>query len=250
MAVSGFFGRQNLKNISIDIEADEEVYAKSETGLRITVANKRRFLPLFLIRAQTMKSSVLFHYLDPGQKAAATIKATFDKRGINNTDSITLCSIFPFNFFERCVRLSSGIELIVLPEPMKCTLAQSAHEGKRQADGIQSENRGYESGIISLRPYQAGDPLRHIHWKAAAKTDKLLTKEFPSSNAEPVLINFDELDIADIETRISCTAYAIQRLIRQGTPAGLVIEKKIYKPALGSAHRLKMLKELALYGTR
>ncbi|MCE5312304.1 MAG: DUF58 domain-containing protein, partial [Nitrospiraceae bacterium] len=119
-----------------------------------------------------------------------------------------------------------------------------------QAEGLHSDSRGYESGIISLRLYQAGDPLRHIHWKAAAKTDKLLTKEFPSSLAEPVMINFDELDMADMETKISCVAYALNRLIRQGTPAGLVIEKKVFKPALGSSHRLKMLKELALYGSR
>jgi hypothetical protein len=50
----------------------------------------------------------------------------------------------------------------------------------------------------------------------------------PIFRAEPVLINFDELQIPDYETGISCDAYAVNKLIKEGRPAGLVIQKKVF----------------------
>ncbi|MDX9714122.1 MAG: DUF58 domain-containing protein [Dissulfurispiraceae bacterium] len=248
MAVSGFFGRYNLRMIDVQLEPPAEIYAMSHAVLRLKIQNNKKHFPAFLLRVKVMCGEALVAYLDSSGEGSAAVSVVFEKRGMQTTGSIRICSVFPFNFFVRCIQIPDKEPLLVLPELRKCSLTQPAQQGRQHAEGLLSDSRGYESGIISLRPYQAGDPLRHIHWKAAAKTDKLLTKEFPSSRAEPVLINFDELDIPDIETKISCTAYALNRLIRQGTPAGLVIEKKVLKPSLGSGHRLKMLEKLALYG--
>ncbi|MCE5313101.1 MAG: DUF58 domain-containing protein, partial [Nitrospiraceae bacterium] len=178
MAVSGFFGRHNLKCIEADIEFADEVYAMTETSVRVRMMNKKKFMPAFLLKANLLGKEALFYYLDPAKDETKTVQAVFSKRGINSVSSITVCSVFPFNFFVRCVNVQASKEVLVLPRLIKCSLTQAAQHGKRQAEGLHSDSRGYESGIISLRLYQAGDPLRHIHWKAAAKTDKLLTKEF------------------------------------------------------------------------
>ncbi|MBN2653604.1 MAG: DUF58 domain-containing protein [Nitrospirae bacterium] len=247
MAVSGFFGRHNIKSIGVSILIPDEAYAMSEFSLRITIRNNKRHMPAFLIRVRVKGRDALFHYLDPGHESSQTLQVLFEKRGFNKIDSIKVCSVFPFSFFVRCLELKSAEDVLVLPQLVKCSVSQASHHAKRNLEGSHSDSRGNEPGIVSLRPYQSGDPIRHIHWKAAAKADKLLTKEFPSSEAEPVLINFDELQIPDIETRISCAAYTVNKLIKEGRPAGLVIQKRVFKPALGSAHRIKMLRELALY---
>jgi uncharacterized protein (DUF58 family) len=94
-----------------------------------------------------------------------------------------------------------------------------------------------------------GDPLKYIHWKATAKTGKLKTKELSSLAHRPVIIDFEKVSIANIEERISSIAYAIVQFCKNNIPVGLKINGNLYLPDVSSAHKINLLRELALYGT-
>jgi uncharacterized protein (DUF58 family) len=94
-----------------------------------------------------------------------------------------------------------------------------------------------------------GDPLKYIHWKATAKTGRLKTKELSSLAHRPVIIDFEKVSIANVEERISSVAYAIVQFTKKNIPVGLKINGNLYLPDVSSAHKLSMLRELALYGT-
>ena len=51
---------------------------------------------------------------------------------------------------------------------------------------ISVSRRGRGDNFLSLRDFEFGDELRHIHWKATAKWGKLITKEFE----EPIQLRF------------------------------------------------------------
>jgi uncharacterized protein (DUF58 family) len=50
---------------------------------------------------------------------------------------------------------------------------------KYQPGGVTlASSVGQSEEFVSLREYRPGDPLRHIHWRSWAKTDKPVVKEF------------------------------------------------------------------------
>jgi len=89
--------------------------------------------------------------------------------------------------------------------------------------------------------------LKYISWKATARTGDLKTKEMSSLSYQPVIIDFDAIEIRDLEERISCVTHTFIQLIRNA-PVGLKINGKVFQPGTSSTHKIAVLRELALYG--
>ncbi len=254
MGISGFFGKRNLSKIDIDISMPDEIYARANFPLKITLINKRSFLPAFLIKVGFTGLDVLFPFVDAGSRDQKYVSFSLDERGIARLGDIYLCSVFPFNFFVRCRKIDRVFETIVFPQLKKCSLPDLAG-GEKESKGEKSSDRsGYEAEIISTRDYIKGDPLKYIHWKASARTGQLMTKELSTLSRQPVIIDFESILIKNIEERISCVAYVIVKLFRQNVPVGLRIGGTLFTP-LGKSRRERtkagkaaMLRMLALYG--
>lgn len=247
MGISGFFGKKNLSKSALEFEISDEIYAKKENFLKVRLVNSKGFLPLFLIKVKAGEHELFFPFVDRGAEAVKQIPIVFMNRGIAALEPISVCSVFPFNFFIRCRTYEDSLTALVFPEPRQCALADmSGRERKIRGDAHSSE-RGYESDLLSVREYILGDPLKYIHWKATAKTDELKTKELSSSVHQPVIIDFDKIEGRDIESRLSCAAYMVISLIRKGIPVGMRIQGKTFKPGVSNQHKLNILKQLALY---
>ena len=248
MGVSGFFGKGNISGVSVLLEAPEEIYANVPFPLKVRLANRRRFLPSFLIRVHIGDDELLFPYVgvrDAEVKYASTVLV---RRGSNSVGAVHVSSVYPFNFFIRRRKLDAPVELIVFPEPKKCELYDSPERVRVQRGELSSGATGYEGDLISLRNYAHGDPMKYIHWKASAKTNKLKTKELSSLSQKPVVIDFDKTGIRGLEERISCVAYTLLRLHRQRVPSGLRIRGRVFEPGTSASHKAAMMRELALYG--
>jgi uncharacterized protein (DUF58 family) len=253
MGISGFFGRRNLLNIHITVEPPDEIYARTQVPLKVTVRNNRKFLPAFLITVHLHDQKVLFPFVDAGDSGITYLITTFNERGIVRISDVHLCSVFPFNFFVRCRKIESTIEATVFPCVERCELP-GLFERERQSRGEKSiDKAGYEAEIMTMRDYIKGDPIKYIHWKATAKTGKLKTKELSTLSHQPVIIDMDAVPIRNMEERISCITYTILKLLRQNIPVGLKIKGSFYKPlrtAQGErlrANKLNMLRALAVY---
>ena len=253
MGISGFFGRRNLLDIHITVEFPDEIYARTSVPLKVTLHNNRRFLPTFLIKVHLLDQTVLFPFVDPKARDFTYVTTSFGERGIVKINDIHLCSVFPFNFFIRCRKIERAMEVTVFPHAKKCELAVF-FERERQSRGERSIDRaGYEAEIMTMRDYIKGDPMKYIHWKATAKTGKLKTKELPTLDHKPIVIDMDAVAIKDMEERVSCITYIILKLFRQNIPVGLKIKGAFYKPlkeAQGErlkVNKINMLKALAVY---
>lgn len=249
MAVSGFFGRGNLKKLELEIEIPPEIFVHKPIPIKITLKNGRKRLPVFLIKVVMEDQELLFPFIDANDKASGYINLTFPQRGRCEIGGGYMTSVFPFYFFIRYKIIRETFQLIIFPEPKTCELF-AAYLDERQSQGEDSINRvGYEGEVMSVRDYRSGDPLKYIHWKATAKTDQLKTVELSRIAYQPVIIDFNELDIKNIEYKISCITYTIQQFIKKNIPIGLKISRREYKPNTSSRHKIKLLTELALYGT-
>ncbi len=247
MSISGIFGKNNLSKIELDINFPQEIYARNKFPLKVTIKNRRRFLPAFLIRLKTDIFETLFPFTDIKSKTIRYINISFPGRGIYQLKGAMINSVFPFNFFTRFRQIEGNIDVIVFPELKRCELYALYVKDKKIKGEKASEKIGFESDIVSIREYVHGDPLKYIHWKATAKTGKLKTKELSTLTYQPVVIDFDKVAITDTEEKISCIAYSIVQLLKKNIPIGLKINGRLYEPDISYTHKVSMLKELALY---
>lgn len=247
MALSGFFGKRNISNLDLSIELPEEVYASKETVLKITLMNKKRFLPAFLIRVMIGDGHMLYPFIDPGKGISGYLRIKFPSRGIHKLEDVYMCSVFPFNFFRRCQSLELKKEVIVFPEPKEYSI-EYEHELRRKRGDDQTEEKGFEGDLLSLRDYAPGDPLKYIHWKASAKTGRFKTKELSTLMSRPAMIDVERLRGRDLEERLSFATYLILRYLRLGLPMVVRVKGKVfYVPERSGLSRKEVLKELALY---
>jgi uncharacterized protein (DUF58 family) len=247
MGISGFFGKKNLSKTALEFEMPDEIYAKKETFLKVRLINSKGFLPLFLMKVKAGEYELLFPFVDRHTEAVKQIPIVFKNRGLAALEPISVCSVFPFNFFIRCRTFEDSLTALVFPEPRQCAIAAVSGMERKTKGDVQNNERGYESDIMSVREYILGDPLKYIHWKATAKTGKLKTKELSISAHQPVIIDFDKIEGRDIEAQLSCAAYMVISLIRKGIPVGMKIDGKTFMPEISAQHRLNILKQLALY---
>ncbi|MBA4416548.1 MAG: hypothetical protein C0392_01360 [Syntrophus sp. (in: bacteria)] len=248
MGISGFFGKTNISGFSIEIEIPEEVYADTMFPVKVTLKNHRKILPVFLIKVKIEGHEVLFPFVDTRSEGTRYVNLSLRERGKYEIDTTFISSVFPFNFFTRFRKVHNKINLVVFPRLKACEM-RFFHESQKRLKGeLVSDKIGYESEIISIRKYNLGDPVKYINWKATAKTGDLKTKELSSLVFQPVLIDFDKIEIRDLEEKISCIAYILLHFLKKNIPIGLKLKETTFSPGVSQAHKIGMLRALSLYG--
>ncbi|MBK3331787.1 DUF58 domain-containing protein [Persephonella atlantica] len=244
MLVSGFFGRRNLDSLDIQIDLPEEVFARTEFPVKIRIKNRKRFIPSFLLTIHFEGNKLIVPYVGAGEEYTFVINHTYSKRGILHIRDFNVCSVFPFNFFIRCIIYKKNIPVVVYPYPKRCSILQNSSEKSRGKTERAGKGYGSHGEIISVRDYTRGDTIRWIHWKASAKTGELKTKEFSGIGSEPVIIDLDQMD-GGKEEKISCATYVVLELYKKGVPFGLKYGKNVIKPEFSRKQKVKILKTLA-----
>lgn len=250
MALSGFFGKRNISNLEVTVEFPDEVYASRETMIKVTLRNRRRFLPAFLVRVIIEGKDAFFPYLDPKKEMSRYLRVTFLTRGRQILRDLYICSVFPFNFFMRCRTLRIEREVVVFPEPKEYRCLTYEFKGLRKRGEIQGGERGHDGDLLSLRNYTPGDPLKYIHWKASAKTGQFKTKELSTLTTLPAVIDLERLSEGDIEERLSFATYLVLRYSKTGIPFIIRIKGRVFETGprgIDSTMRKEVLRELALY---
>lgn len=245
MLLAGIFGKKNISDLDLEIIFPEEIYAKKETFIKLKIINKKKYFPAFLIRViiEDYKISLLSIYFE--KEKTFTFSILPEERGFKYLKEIYLASVFPFNFFVRSKKLNKEFPYLVFPEPKKCNLF--TYFGKKSKGEKDSEKIGSEGDLLSIKDYIEGTPIKYIHWKATAKTDKLKIKQLSDFSTQPFIIDLTKLNILNKEDKLSCATYLILEAIKKGIPVGLKTETKFYQPNLSHKHKLVLLTELALY---
>jgi uncharacterized protein (DUF58 family) len=100
--------------------------------------------------------------------------------------------------------------------------------------------------LASLRDYHNNDPLRLIAWKATARHETLMVKEFESYQSLAVVLDYDALGTLDTEQRIARLTRWVCEAELASIRYELRLPSKRLGPNLGPEHRHQCLRELAL----
>ena len=97
-----------------------------------------------------------------------------------------------------------------------------------------------------LRDYRSGDAPRQIAWKASARLDRLLVREYEAGSSRDVVLEWQALHALPAEQRIARLARWVVEAEREGRRYRLVVPNAVLGPARGAEHRHACLRALAL----
>ncbi len=243
MGVSGFFGKINIDNLGIEVTAPKKIYAKTKFPLKIKITNRKKFLPSFIIKVKVDKKTFLLPYLKIGEENSQIhhIDTQFDKRGINHLEYATISSQFPFSFFTRYTYKKLNFSKITYPYPLKREY-EYFFIGKNSKQGLSDNlNIGVGTDIFSIKNYTQNEHIRDILWKYLPKIDKLLIKERATDYTPPIIINFEDIKIDNIEEKLSLFTYILISLDKKGVSFNFIMNNRNFN-LLDD-----ILKEFALY---
>lgn len=185
----------------------------------------------------------------PAREAVAVgIPRATEKRGRLDPGRITLATRYPLGLFRAWSYPHPPLSCLVYPKPLPWPLPPPSPAA---AQGAPSGESGHED-FVGLRQWQAGDPIRHIAWKAAARDAgqrPLLVKQFGGSTAADLWLDWSLTpDEQDTETRLSILAGWVLAADAAGARYGLRLPGRHLPPDQGGAHRASCLETLALHG--
>jgi uncharacterized protein (DUF58 family) len=117
--------------------------------------------------------------LAAGASAPVSITLTPRRRGLVRLDDLRVLLPDPLGLVQRCVKVPAPPgSLAVLPRRYPLPRFELPGSARFQPGGEATARHAGSTGeFTGLRDYQAGDPLRLIHWKSWARTGKPVVKE-------------------------------------------------------------------------
>lgn len=241
MLFSGVFSLYNIRGLELLLLPPEEVYANSESSFKVLIKNHKR-LPSWLIEIKKESGQCVFPFV--GKEAEGSIKLSFEKRGLYSSLSFEVSSSFPVGLFERFYTVEVPLKLLVFSKPLPCNEKEFVHSGREKgyASSV-SKKRGYEE-LQGIKEY-TNEPMKLIHWKLSAKVGEFYVKEMTEEVSPPLMLSLDMVE-GTLEERISKLTYLVIKFTSQGRPVGLKLTNKKIEPSTGTAHKRRLLTELAL----
>lgn len=236
--------QRNLVGVELSFAGIEPVFAGQSALFRIAITNHSRN-PRNGIMLYTDTDVSETHDLLPGESKVFVVTVPTNRRGHIRLDRFGIRTLFPFELFRSWAWLHMNLKGLVYPQAAGTAPqpppTQSAH-GHRQHDA-----RG-EEDFAGLRKFHVGDSPRHVAWKAFARSEQLLSKQFAGADTSSQWFDFDEVQAVDTERRLSILTRWIIDTDRTRADYGLRLPGKAFPPAHGEAHRRRCLEALALYG--
>jgi uncharacterized protein (DUF58 family) len=134
---------------------------------------------------------------------------------------------------------------LVYPKPAGNSQLPTNHS--RFTDSWVQQSIGHGDDFAGVRAYVPGESQRHIDWKAVARGQPLMTKQFAAETRGAVYLDFFELHFDNVEEKLSQLTLWVIEAERARQPYGLRLPGIEISPALGQMHFHGCLRALSLF---
>ena len=222
LVVGFFIGNFCLKKLDVKMRFPETIFADEPTPILVSLHNRKKIFPAFSItsevRGKNRTTSIIFqdlkkilpekwaerlsrppvvkHTLDyfvhvpRKDEIENKVEHIFKNRGRFIIKDFELSTKFPFAFFRHRRRLpAQRAEIIIFPKLE--LLETELFELPIDAGKLTSRKRGMGQDLLTLRDYQPMDDLRHIDWKATARSSRLTVREYAAEDEKRITVIFD-----------------------------------------------------------
>jgi uncharacterized protein (DUF58 family) len=263
--------RASLRDLTVSARFPDHIFAAEPAPVIVTLRNTKRVLPSFSIiveargpsgdnverrrQRHTKRLLAYFSYVPHHAAAEQRVEQLFPQRGHVLIDGFELSTRFPFGFFRRRRRLRArNVDIIVYPKPE--VISDELHLLPMYAGRNPSLRRGVGHDLFSMRDYQPQDDLRHIDWKATARSRRLTVREFTSEDERRITIvldtrlpkGFNENDEMKkrFENGVIQAASLLKHFVDERAEIRLVVGDEVGPFGSGMEQLYRCLKRLAL----
>lgn len=243
-AVSMLFTHRNLAGLDVAVSNAEPAFVGDDVHFPVRVHNPEPFVRqnLWLICGEFRgKASVASK-----TTTRLSLPVRTHSRGYLQAPKFRLASAYPFGLLYTWSLAigAEGAKALVYPRPSGAAPLPRSHSYRFEKGSHHREGDDF----LGLRDYQPGDSPRHVHWKAAAAGQALVTKQFGGTDSEQLWLDW-ALTSGDTETRLSQLSRWVCRAEQDGLQYGLRLPGKRIDLGAGPLHRHSCLQALALWGT-
>lgn len=177
---------KKLDAITIKVNLPQlQVKAKTFLSMSLDISSESDVFGMVTVET----SNGLFPIVSPPSKLIALSADTENtysflflaaKRGKEEIKRVTIEYYGLLGFFSLIKRFVLKKSIVVLPEPQRIQLPWTLKQKilDRLISQISIPVRGRGTDFLALRDFQFGDEIRNISWKATAKFNKIISKEF------------------------------------------------------------------------
>ncbi len=233
--------RDNLLNLKVFPGYAMPVFAGQVAQFHLPIqANSHRFG----VGGQWQKQSASYVDLPDAGMTPLPIEVLTDRRGYFRPQHFCLQTCYPLGLFVAWSYVGFAAGVWVYPRPI----------GQRPLpiDEPVLSWRGKATALVGsddfagLRPYRAGDPPRHIAWKAAARSHDLPVKQFASPTRPELWLDYQSLE-GSPEVRLSQLCRWVLDAEQRNLRYGMRLPNLVLSPNQGAEHRRQCLEALAKF---
>ena len=271
--VAGIAARASLRDLIVSARFPDHIFAGEAAPVIVTLRNAKRALPSFSILVEARgpnearnnktrrrgprfikRPLAYFTYIPRRAAAEQRVEQLFPIRGHVLINGFELSTRFPFGFFRFRRRLRArDVDIVVYPKPEP--IGDELHLLPTYSGRMASVRRGVGQDLFSLRDYQPQDDLRHIDWKATARSRHLTVREFTAEDERRITIVFDTRDLSGadrenfaprFEAGVVQAASLLKHFVDERAEVRLMLGEDLGRYGGGLKHLHECLRRLAL----
>lgn len=232
---------RNLEQLVARPAGTEPSFAGQDAVFRIALANPGP-LPRSDLEATAVVTTPPAHVPAAGEVALA-LRVPTRRRGSVILERVEIATRYPYGLFRAWAVLHPEMTCLVYPRPA----ANAPPPPRRAAIAGGGAARRGQDDFAGLKDYHPGDPPKHIAWKAYARADELLIKEFSGEAEATPVFDLAEVPGADLEARLAVLARWIVDAHARGLTFGLRLPGEEIPPVPGDAQRARCLAAIARF---
>jgi len=243
MLISMLYTHRNLSGITVHLSAGPPVFAGEIARFPLRLLHDGRVArPSIWIMAGDFREPV---DVPAGDFGHVDVAVATERRGYVTPPVLRIATAYPFGLLYTWTGpLRASARGLVYPAPgPRVPLPEMPDRRRHQQPGQQPDGDDF----MGLRPYHPGDPPRHVHWKATARGQGMLTKRFGGAGAGTLWLDFDTTPGRNTEARLSQLCRWILDAEEQGAFYGLRLPGLSIEPDNGAPHKHACLSALARF---
>lgn len=233
---------RNLAHLKLRPGRCDPVFAGETAHFTVTLETPSRTRVAIAVKRR--EGDPVHATVTPDGVTVVDLPVVMPRRGLVPCGRLEVFTNYPVGLFHAWSYVEFDLRALVYPRPDPAAGAPPMDSRGAAEEGIPIPG---DEEFNLLRAYRAGDPPKLIAWKALARGQGLLTKEFSAMGSAELWLEWDAAHAADPEQRLSILCHWVLEAERFGQAYGLRLPGATLPPARGEAHRARCLEALALF---
>ena len=235
---------RNLARIALRPGKANPVFAGELAAFRVRVENPGALPRMSLAIQLPGQQPEYFNVVAAGSREVEA-KMPAANRGLLYPGRLRIFTAYPLGLFYAWAIVDLDMRCLVYPKPEPGNISLPPAQAA-SADG--SAAGAGEEDFAGLRTFHPSDSPRRIAWKAFARNEIFLSKQFTGGSAAELWLDFGDIaNTLGLEARLSRLARWVLESESAGLRYGLRLPGTEYEPNSGALHRDRCLRALALF---